>query len=175
MKVYTMVLKYDDAVLGRILTNHGLTIDEALNLLDIDMDKYAEEQGWEGWDYERLSFELEEDKKVAYTDYETYMASEKARVVWSGEYAGFDFSILDYGEDAGKPGRCYRFTEICFDKYGVERGWCDIDEDGYEGMSHEGFPFTEGFELPDGMTEKGLEAFFSAQPKEEAFRALWED
>lgn len=62
MKDYTMVLKYADTVLGRILTNHGLTIDEALNLLDIDMDKYAAEQGWEGWDYEQLSLELEEDK-----------------------------------------------------------------------------------------------------------------
>lgn len=62
MKDYTMVLKYADTVLGRILTNHGLTIDEALNLLDIDMDKYAAQQGWEGWDYEQLSLELEEDK-----------------------------------------------------------------------------------------------------------------
>lgn len=62
MKDYTMILKYADTVLGRILTNHGLTIDEALNLLDIDMDKYAEEQGWEGWDYEQLSLELEEEK-----------------------------------------------------------------------------------------------------------------
>lgn len=173
MKDYTMVLKYADTVLGRILTNHGLTIDEALNLLDIDMDKYAEEQGWEGWDYEQLSLELEEEKKD-YTDYETGMASDKARVVWSGEYAGFDFSILDYGEEAGKGEGRYRFAEICIDKDGVERGWCDIDEDGYEGMSHEGFPFSEEFELPDGMTEKGLDAFFSAQPKEEAFRALYE-
>ena len=62
MKDYTMVLKYADTVLGRILTNHALTIDEALDLLDIDMDKYAAEQGWEGWDYEQLSLELEEEK-----------------------------------------------------------------------------------------------------------------
>ena len=33
MKDYTMVLKYADTVLGRILTNHALTIDEALDLL----------------------------------------------------------------------------------------------------------------------------------------------
>ena len=65
MKDYIMVLKYDDAVLGRILTNpnHALTIDEALDLLDIDMDKYAAEQGWDGWDYEQLSLEMEEEKK----------------------------------------------------------------------------------------------------------------
>lgn len=73
MKDYTMVLKYADTALGRILTNHGLTIDEALDLLDIDMDKYAAEQGWDGWDYEQLSLEQEEEKKD-YTDSETGMA-----------------------------------------------------------------------------------------------------
>ena len=64
MEDYIMVLKYADAVLGRILTNPncGLTIDEALYMLDIDMDKYAAEQGWEGWDYEQLSLELAEKK-----------------------------------------------------------------------------------------------------------------
>lgn len=64
MKDYIVVLKYADAVLGRILTNpnHGLTIDEALDSLDIDMDKYAAEQGWDGWDYEQLSLELEEEE-----------------------------------------------------------------------------------------------------------------
>ena len=64
MNTYTMVLKYADAVLGRILTNPncGLTIDEALYMLDIDMDKYAAEQGWDGWDYGRLSLELEEEE-----------------------------------------------------------------------------------------------------------------
>lgn len=65
MEDYMMVLKYADTVLGRLLTNgnYGLTIDEALYLLGIDMDKYAAEQGWDGWDYELLSLELEEDKK----------------------------------------------------------------------------------------------------------------
>lgn len=62
MNTYTMILKYDGTTLGRILTNHGLTIEEALDLLGIDMDKYAAEQGWDGWDYEQLSLELEEDK-----------------------------------------------------------------------------------------------------------------
>lgn len=62
MKDYMMVIKYADAVLGRIITNRGLTIDEALDILDIDMDKYAAEQGWDGWDYEQLSLELEEEK-----------------------------------------------------------------------------------------------------------------
>lgn len=33
--------------------------DEALNILDIDMDKYALEQGWDEWDYGQLSLELE--------------------------------------------------------------------------------------------------------------------
>ena len=188
MKDYTMVLKYDDTVLGRILTNHGLTIDEALDLLGIDMDKYAAEQGWEGWDYEQLSLELEEDKKK-YTDFETGMAGAllgavlsrdeqnaevKPRVIWEGEYAGFTFQTIIHGQkDAPK------FVEVCIDKDGVERGWCDIDEDGcgcWIGDRMEGFPFSPyiDWEMPEGMTEEGLERFFSTQPKEEAFRALYE-
>lgn len=184
MKDYTMVLKYADTVMGRILTNHGLTIDEALNLLDIDMDKYAAEQGWEGWDYEQLSLELEEEKKD-YTDSETGMAGallgtvlsrdeEKAevkpRVIWQGEYAGFTFqTIIHSRKDAPK------FVEICIDKDGVERGWCDLDEDGYEGTSYEGFPFAEEFELPEGMTEEGLDAFFQTQPHRDAFHRLYQE
>lgn len=64
MEDYMMVLKYADTVLGRILTNgnYGLTIDDALDLLDIDMNKYAAAQGWDGWDYEQLRLDLEEEE-----------------------------------------------------------------------------------------------------------------
>lgn len=183
MKDYTMVLKYADTVLGRILTNHGLTIDEALNLLDIDMDKYAAEQGWEGWDYEQLSLELEEEKKD-YTDYETDMAGMlgtvlsrdeekvevKPRVIWQGEYAGFTFQTIIHGlKDSPK------FTEVCIDKDGVERGWCNLDSEGCADWMREGFPWWGDWKMPEGMTEKGLDDFFQTQPADEAFRRLYQD
>lgn len=186
MKDYTMILKYADTVLGRILTNHGLTIDEAINLLDIDMDKYAEEQGWEGWDYEQLSLELEEEKKD-YTDYETGMASallgavlsrdeEKVqvqpRVIWQGEYAGFTFQIIEHGLKAAP-----KFLEVCIDKDGVERGWVDIDDEGGADYMREGFPWYDGvdWEMPEGMTEEGLDDFFQTQPAGDAFRRLYQE
>lgn len=43
-------------ILGGILTNHSMSVDDALDLLDIDMDAFAEEQGWDDWNYEALDF-----------------------------------------------------------------------------------------------------------------------
>lgn len=41
-------------IFGGILANHSLNVDDALYLLDVDMDAFAEEQGWDGWNYEAL-------------------------------------------------------------------------------------------------------------------------
>lgn len=46
-------------IIGGILTD-GIMVDEALDLLDIDMDDYAEERHWDGWDYDALD--------IVYTD-----------------------------------------------------------------------------------------------------------
>lgn len=43
-----------EIILGRALTNHGMTLDEFLALCDIDMDAYADANGWDGWDYDSL-------------------------------------------------------------------------------------------------------------------------
>lgn len=40
--------------LGKIFSNHSISIDEALDLLDIDMDDVAIDNGWDGWNYEAL-------------------------------------------------------------------------------------------------------------------------
>lgn len=53
-----MKLYYDTILLGEIMTNPNMTVDEALNCLDIDMDKFAYEQGWDDWDYEHLRLEV---------------------------------------------------------------------------------------------------------------------
>lgn len=53
----TLLVYADDAVfeiIGGILTNHSMSVDDAIDLLDIDMDAWAAERGWDGWDWEAL-------------------------------------------------------------------------------------------------------------------------
>lgn len=54
-----MLLVYADdnvfEIIGGILTNHSMSVDDALDLLDVDMDAWAEAQGWEGWNWEALA------------------------------------------------------------------------------------------------------------------------
>lgn len=52
-----MKLFYSDILLGEVLTNHSMTVDEALEFIGVDMDKFAEERGWENWDWEELRME----------------------------------------------------------------------------------------------------------------------
>lgn len=41
-------------IIGGVLTNHSMSVDDILDLLDIDMDEYAEENDWDGWDFGAL-------------------------------------------------------------------------------------------------------------------------
>lgn len=52
-----MRLYYENILLGEVLTNHSMTVDEAIEFIGIDMDKFAEEQGWDDWDWEELRME----------------------------------------------------------------------------------------------------------------------
>jgi hypothetical protein len=56
-----MKLYYNDngnkILLTEVITNHSMSIDDALNLARIDMDEWAEEQGWDNWDYGALEME----------------------------------------------------------------------------------------------------------------------
>jgi metal-dependent HD superfamily phosphatase/phosphodiesterase len=56
-----MKLYYNDngnkILLAEVMTNHSMSIDDALNLAGIDMDEWAEEQGWDNWDYGALEME----------------------------------------------------------------------------------------------------------------------
>ena len=124
---------------------------------------------------------------MKYTDCETCIASAllgavlsrdeektqvRPRVIWEGEYAGFTFQTIVYGrKDAPE------FVEVCIDKDGVERGWVDIDSEGGADWMREGFPWNDeiDWEMPEGMTEKGLDDFFQTQPANEAFRRLYQD
>ena len=40
-----MKLFYGDLLIGEVITNHSMTVYEALDFLDNDMDKVAEENG----------------------------------------------------------------------------------------------------------------------------------
>ena len=42
---------------GKILTNHSMSVDDALRILGIDMDAFATARGWDGWNYEALKLE----------------------------------------------------------------------------------------------------------------------
>lgn len=44
-------------LIGEVVTNHSMSIDDILSLLDINMDDFAEQQGWDGWNYEALKME----------------------------------------------------------------------------------------------------------------------
>lgn len=55
-----MKLYYGNILLGEVLTNHSMTVDEALEFVGVDMDKYAQEHGWDDWDWEELRTEYDD-------------------------------------------------------------------------------------------------------------------
>lgn len=52
-----MKLYYENILLGEVLTNHSMTVDEALEFVGVDMDEYAKEHDWDDWDWEKLRME----------------------------------------------------------------------------------------------------------------------
>lgn len=46
--------EYTFEIVGGILAGHSMTVDYALNLLDINMDEFSQSQGWDDWDFEAL-------------------------------------------------------------------------------------------------------------------------
>lgn len=52
-----MKLYYNDLLLGEVLTNHSMSIEDMIYILDLDLDEWAQAQGWEDWDYEALRLE----------------------------------------------------------------------------------------------------------------------
>lgn len=41
-------------ILGGLFSNHSMTVDEALEVMGIDMDDLVEGLGWDGWDPDAL-------------------------------------------------------------------------------------------------------------------------
>lgn len=44
-------VKYD---VCEVITNHSMTVQDALDICNIDMDKWAAAQGWDNYDYNAL-------------------------------------------------------------------------------------------------------------------------
>lgn len=47
----------DKEVLGEILTNQSLSVEDVLDILEINMEEYMQQQGWD--DYDPNALELE--------------------------------------------------------------------------------------------------------------------
>ncbi|WP_341144420.1 hypothetical protein [Paenibacillus sp. FSL H8-0315] len=46
MKVY-----YEDILVGEIITNHSMTVDQALELINFNEEAFLSEQGWDELDF----------------------------------------------------------------------------------------------------------------------------
>ena len=53
-----MTLYYNDngtpVLVTEVMTNHSMSIEDILVLTGINMDDWADAQGWEAWDYNDL-------------------------------------------------------------------------------------------------------------------------
>lgn len=65
MKVYYKD-EYVNELVCEVMTNHSMTVDEALDLCDVDMDEFASDKGWEDWDPNALVAVWEEETKEVY-------------------------------------------------------------------------------------------------------------
>ncbi|MCM0627362.1 hypothetical protein M5J14_22965 [Lysinibacillus sp. OL1_EC] len=54
MKLVYVHSESDVEVIAKIVSNHSISVEEAIELSGVNMDVYAEEQGWEGYDYNAL-------------------------------------------------------------------------------------------------------------------------
>lgn len=60
----------DVLLMGRILTNHSMSIADAINLVGINMNEVADSMGWDGWDYDDIDLLYGDDRaSVNIVDY----------------------------------------------------------------------------------------------------------
>ena len=56
-----MKLYYNDnenrILVAEVITNHSMNVDDVLQLAAINMDDFADKQGWDGWDFEALEMD----------------------------------------------------------------------------------------------------------------------
>lgn len=47
----TVKVMYEDVLVGEVITNRSLTVDEALELIDYNEEAFLAEQGWDAVDH----------------------------------------------------------------------------------------------------------------------------
>lgn len=48
----------DVEVIAEITTNQSISVEDALELSGVNMDNYADEKGWDGYDYNALKVQV---------------------------------------------------------------------------------------------------------------------
>lgn len=47
-------------LIGKIMTNRSITVDEALEIAGVNMDQWADAKGWDGYDWDRIDLSYKE-------------------------------------------------------------------------------------------------------------------
>lgn len=47
----TMKIYYEDVLVGEVITNHSMTVGDALELVGFNEESFLSEQGWDAVDY----------------------------------------------------------------------------------------------------------------------------
>ena len=47
----------DKILVAEVITNHSMSVDDVLELTGINMDDFANEHGWDGWDFGALEMD----------------------------------------------------------------------------------------------------------------------
>jgi len=58
MKLVYIHSESDVEIVAELTVNHSISIEQALELAEVDMDLYAEEQGWDDWDFQALELRV---------------------------------------------------------------------------------------------------------------------
>lgn len=53
-----MKLYHGDAKVCEVMTNHSMSVEDMLELMEIDMDEFAASHGWDDWDPGLLRLEM---------------------------------------------------------------------------------------------------------------------
>ena len=93
-----MKLYYNDngnkILLTEVITNHSMSVDDALNLSGIDMDEWAEEQGWDNWNWEALEMDWTDTSLKSYCEEWLGITGLEPFEGWSLEGAQAELSVV---------------------------------------------------------------------------------
>src|SRR5690625_3878376 len=59
-------IMYEDVLVGEVTTNQSLTVEEALNLIDFNVQEFLDEQGWDDIDYNEFKLVYEDEQNATH-------------------------------------------------------------------------------------------------------------